>query len=100
MLARRPNAGTATTAAPVEVLEDVDVRVAVEATFEEAEFVVPGKLMDLSVVEGIGNFEAEAEEVELALTVPPMNPVTGASLADATVELERDVEAVVATDAE
>ncbi|KAG9953076.1 hypothetical protein KCU85_g1657, partial [Aureobasidium melanogenum] len=97
---QRPNAGTATTAAPVEVLEDVDVRVAVEATFEEAEFVVPGKLMDLSVVEGIGNFEAEAEEVELALTVPPMNPVTGASLADATVELERDVEAVVATDAE
>ncbi|KAG9648221.1 hypothetical protein KCU95_g18092, partial [Aureobasidium melanogenum] len=97
MLARRPNAGSATTAAPVEALEEadeeVDMLVAVEAAFEEAEFLVPDKLIDSLVVEGIRESDAEPEEVAIDL-------VAGTSLADVDVELERDVEAVVATDTE
>ncbi|KAG9850928.1 hypothetical protein KCU77_g7274, partial [Aureobasidium melanogenum] len=111
MLARRPNAGSATTAAPMEALEkadeEADVRVAVEAAFEETKFLVPGELIDSLVVEGIEKLvegieklDAEPEELELALTVAPIDPVAGTSLADANVELERDVEAVVATDTE
>ncbi|KAG9530729.1 hypothetical protein KCU93_g2422, partial [Aureobasidium melanogenum] len=93
MLARRPNAGSATTAAPVEALEEADMRVAVGAAFEEAEFLVPDDLIDSLIVEGIGELDAEPEEVAIDL-------VAGTSLADADVEFERDVEAVVATDTE
>ncbi|KAG9739023.1 hypothetical protein KCU73_g9590, partial [Aureobasidium melanogenum] len=100
MLARRPNAGSATTAAPVEALEEADMRVAVGAAFEEAEFLVPDELIDSLVVEGIGELDAEPGEVESALTVTPIDLVAGTSLAVANVELERDVEAVVATDTE
>ncbi|KAH0155561.1 hypothetical protein KCU67_g8657, partial [Aureobasidium melanogenum] len=104
MLTRRPNAGSATTAAPVEALEEADeeadMRVAVGAAFEEAEFLVPDELIDSLVVEGIGKLDAEPGEVESALTVTPIDPVASTSLADANVELERNVEAVVATDTE
>ncbi|KAH0369065.1 hypothetical protein KCU65_g3609, partial [Aureobasidium melanogenum] len=104
----RPNAGNATTAAPLEPLEETEeeadeeaeVRATAEAIFEEAEFLLPDELIDSLVVEEIGNLDAEPEEVKLALTVPPINPVAGSSLADANVELERNVEAVVATDTE
>lgn len=99
-LARRPNAGSTTTAAPVEALEEADVRVVVEATFEEAKFLVLDEPIDSILVEGIGKLDAEPEEVELALAVPSIDAVAGTSLADADVELEGDIEAVVATDTE
>ncbi|KAG9522005.1 hypothetical protein KCU99_g5117, partial [Aureobasidium melanogenum] len=93
MLARRPNAGSATTAAPVEALEEADMRVAVGAAFEEAEFLVPNDLIDSLMVEGIGELDAEPKEVAIDL-------VADTSLADTDIEFERDVEAVVATDTE